>query len=152
MRRSLTASLSVLGLVAGSLEVAAADLEWEVENPFRFYRVGGSFALHERAFGAVRGDAENPVPADIVLRTERRLNDPDCRDKTTPASCARTAGKHYWESRLGWAAKTSSGVCYDSERRPRGYLTQCERKYSWGSAKEDYVLPEAHTVTVRLAA
>ena len=152
MRRSLTASLSVLGLVAGSLEVAAADLEWEVENPFRFYRVGGSFGLHERAFGAVRGDAESPVPADIVLRTERRLNDPDCRDKTTPASCARTAGKQYWESRLGWAAKTSASVCYDSERRPRGYLTQCERKYSWGSAREDYVLPEAHTVTVRLAA
>ena len=103
MRRSLTASLSVLGLVAGALEVAAADLEWEVENPFRFYRVGSSFALHERAFGAVRGDAESPVPADIVLRTERRLNDPDCRDKTTPASCARTAGRNYWES--GWAGR-----------------------------------------------
>ena len=27
----------------------------------------------------------------------------------------------------------------------------CERKYSWGSAKEDYVLPEAHTVAIRIA-
>ena len=27
----------------------------------------------------------------------------------------------------------------------------CERKYSWGSAKEDYILPDAHTVTVALS-
>jgi hypothetical protein len=27
----------------------------------------------------------------------------------------------------------------------------CERKYSWGSAKEDYVLPDAHTVIVEIA-
>ena len=27
----------------------------------------------------------------------------------------------------------------------------CERKYSWGTAKEDYVLPEAHTVAIRIA-
>jgi hypothetical protein len=152
MRRPLTASLSVLGLVAGLQQVGAADLEWEVENPFRFYRVGSSFAVHEKAFSAVRGDPESPIPADIVLRTERRLNDPDCRDKTTPVTCAKTAGRNFWEARLGWAAKTSASVCYDSERRPRGYMGQCERKYSWGSSREDFILPEAHTVVVRLAA
>ena len=27
----------------------------------------------------------------------------------------------------------------------------CERKYSWGTAKEDYVLPDAHTVAIRIA-
>src|SRR5215208_4485118 len=129
-----------------------ADLEWEVESPFRFYKVGSSFALHEKAFSAVRGDAEGPVPADIVLRTERRLNDPDCKDRTTPASCGNTAGRGYEQSRLGWAAKTHATLCYDSERRPRGYMPQCERRYSWGAAKEDFVLPEAHTVTVRLGA
>ena len=42
-------------------------------------------------------------------------------------------------------------MCYDSEKRPRGYMAQCERKYSWGSAREDFVLPDAHTVTVKLA-
>jgi hypothetical protein len=152
MRLPLTAIVSVLGLVAGLEQACAADLEWEVESPFRFYKVGSSFTLHEKAFAAVRGDAESPVSADIVLRTERRLNDPDCRDRTTPAACGNTAGRGYEQSRLGWAAKTNSTLCYDSERRPRGYLTQCERKYSWGAAKEDFVLPEAHTVTVWLAA
>ena len=34
---------------------------------------------------------------------------------------------------------------------PHRYLTTCDRKYSWGTAKEDYVLPEAHTVAVRIA-
>jgi hypothetical protein len=94
MRQSLTAVLSVLGLVVGFAPAQAADLEWEVENPFRFYKVGSSFALHEKAFDAVRGAAESPIPADIVWRTERRLNDPDCKDKSTPAACARTAGRN----------------------------------------------------------
>jgi len=152
MRHKLIAILSVAGAMAGFEQVLAADLEWEVDNPFRFYKVGSSFVLHERAFAAVRGDAESPIPADIVLRTERRLNDPDCRDKTTPLSCANTAGKGYAQSRLGWAAKTHDSLCYDSVRRPRGYMAQCERKYGWGSAKEDFILPEAHTVVVRLAA
>src|SRR5436305_3826773 len=152
MRHSLVAVLSVIGAMASIEQALAADIEWEVDSPFRFYKVGNSFALHERAFAAVRGDAESPIPADIVLRTERRLNDPDCRDKTTPLSCGNTAGKHYGESRLGWAAKTHETLCYDSVRRPRGYMVQCDRKYGWGSAKEDFVLPEAHTVVVRLAA
>jgi hypothetical protein len=148
MRLSLAVASAV---IAGLAHVQAADLEWEVENPFRFYRVGSSFVLHEQAFDAVRGERDSPIPADIVLRTERRLNDPDCRDKSTPDACAKTARKNYQQSRLGWAARTNSAVCYDAERRPRGYLAQCERKYSWGTAKENFVLPEAHTVNVKLA-
>ena len=42
-------------------------------------------------------------------------------------------------------------TCYESNARPRRYASICERKYSWGTAKEDYVLPEAHTVAVRIA-
>src|SRR5215470_4344223 len=151
MRQPLLALVSALGVISGLQQAGAADLEWEVDNPFRFYKVGSSFALHEKAFSAVRGNPESPIPVDIVWRTERRLNDPDCRDKTTPVTCGATAGKGYEQSRLGWAAKTQPTLCYDSERRPRGYMVQCERKYSWGSAKEDFILPEAHTVIVRLA-
>jgi hypothetical protein len=151
MRRPLIAILSAFGAMAGFQQVLAADIEWEVDSPFRFYKLGSSFALHEKAFTAVRGDPDSPVPADIVLRTERRLNDPDCRDKTTPLSCANTAGKGYNLTRLGWAARTQPTLCYDSVRRPRGYMVQCDRKYGWGSAKEDFILPEAHTVVLRLA-
>jgi hypothetical protein len=129
----------------------AADLIWEVENPFRFFKPTKSFALHEAAFNAVRGDPASPLPADIVWRTERRLNDPDCKDVTNPDRCAATAGKRYQQSRLGWAAQTVGETCYESNGRPRRYSPTCERKYSWGSAKEDYVLPEAHTVAIHIA-
>src|SRR5262249_3135497 len=152
MRQPLLALVSALGVISGLQQAGAADLEWEVDNPFRFYKVGSSFALHEKAFSAVRGNPESPIPVDIVWRTERRLNDPDCRDKTTPVTCGATAGRGYEPSRLGWAAKTQPTLCYDSERRPRGYMVQCEGKYSWGAAKEDFILPDAHTVVIRIGA
>jgi len=31
-------------------------------------------------------------------------------------------------------------------------MTVCDRQYSWGTAKEDYILPDAHTVDVTLSA
>ncbi len=136
-------------LAAGSSH--AADLIWEVENPFRFFKASRSFALHEAAFSAVRSDPSGPLPADIIWRTERALNDPDCKDASTPDRCAATAGKRYQQSRLGWAAQTLGETCYESHARPRRYASMCERKYSWGTAKEDYVLPEAHTVVIRIA-
>ncbi|MGZ3308822.1 MAG: hypothetical protein ACXU8R_09905 [Xanthobacteraceae bacterium] len=42
-------------------------------------------------------------------------------------------------------------TCYESNGHPRRYAVVCERKYSWGAAREDYVLPEAHTVAIRIA-
>jgi len=153
MRLKLVATLaSIAGLLGGIAPAHAADLEWEVDNPFRFYKVDSSFALHEKAFAEVRGDPNGPLPADIVWRIERRLNDPDCKDPTSPVSCAATKRAHYEQSRLGWAAKTLPTACYDNVGRPRRYPAQCDRKYSWGTAKEDYVLPEAHTVRVSLSA
>ncbi|HML14484.1 MAG TPA: hypothetical protein VK456_14345 [Xanthobacteraceae bacterium] len=142
---------SLSGLFGGFGLAHAADIEWEVDNPFRFYKVDSSFALHEKAFAEVRGDPNGPIPADVIWRIERRLNDPDCKDATTPATCAATKRAHYEESRLGWAAKTLITACYDNIGRPRRYPVQCDRKYSWGTAKEDYILPDAHTVHVWLA-
>src|SRR5437879_5351946 len=110
-----------------------------------------SFALHEAAFNSVRGNPRGPLPADIIWRVERKLNDPDCKDASTPDRCAATAGPRYQQSRLGWAAQTLGDTCYESNGKPRRYSPVCERKYSWGTAKEDYVLPEAHTVQIQIA-
>jgi hypothetical protein len=123
----------------------ASDIVWEVQNPFRFFKKPAAFAMHEKAFDAVRGKADSPLPGNIVWRTERRLNDPDCADKATPARCEATARKGFERSRLGWAAHTLDMVCYERHSRPFRYPTVCERQYSWGKAKEDYVLPDAHT-------
>ncbi len=130
----------------------ASDLVWQVESPFRLFKNGSAFALHENAYKQVRGASDAAIPADIVWKTERRLNDPDCKDRSSPGACAATAGKRYEQSRLGWAAQTLPGVCYETNGSPRRYSVMCDRKYSWGTAKEDYVLPQAHTVTIALSA
>jgi hypothetical protein len=152
-RNALTAGVGLVAALATftSGSVKAADLVWQVENPFRFFKSTQEFATQEAAFHAVRGDPTGPIPADIIWRVERRLNDPDCKDASNPDKCADTAGKRYVQSRLGWAAQTIGNTCYDTDGRPRRYLPVCERKYSWGSAKEDYVLPEAHTVQIGIA-
>jgi hypothetical protein len=61
----------------------------------------------------VRGNPSHPLPPDIIWRTERALNDPDCKDDSTPDRCAATAGKRYQQSRLGWAAQTLADTCYE---------------------------------------
>ena len=129
----------------------ASDLVWEVQNPFRFFKKPAAFALHEKAFEAARGNGDSALPANIVWRTERRLNDPDCADKSSPARCQATARKGFERSRLGWAAQTLDMVCYEHNSRPFRYPVVCDRQYSWGTAKEDYILPDAHTVDVSLS-
>jgi len=107
MRRQARATawaVSLFASLAASSSLAvnsshAADLIWEVESPFRFFKPTRSFALHEAAFNAARGDPASPLPADIIWRTERQLNDPDCKDASTPDRCAATAGKRYQQSR-----------------------------------------------------
>ena len=120
MRRHARATawaLSLFAALAASTS-QAADLIWEVESPFRFFKPTRAFALHEAAFNAVRGDPSQPLPPDIIWRTERALNDPDCQDASTPDRCAATAGKRYQQSRLGWAAQTLDETCYESNGVP----------------------------------
>jgi len=141
---TLMVSMQVFGIKAGH----AADLVWEVENPYRFFKRTASFEVQEKAFNAVRGSPGQPLPANILWKVERRLNDPDCRDPSTPDNCLATARPGFERSRLGWAAQTVDLNCYDRNARPRRYTVVCDRQYSWGTAKEDYILPEAHTVVI----
>jgi hypothetical protein len=154
MRRLATTTWLVSVSLTTALQLSAAsasDLVWEVQNPFRFFKKPAAFALHEKAYEAVRGKADTPLPANIVWRTERRLNDPDCGDKSSPGRCYDTKRAGYERSRLGWAAQTLESTCYDHHSRPFRYMSVCDRQYSWGTAKEDYILPDAHTVDVMLA-
>jgi lysophospholipase L1-like esterase len=151
--RRLAAATTILSIsILVPVTAFASDIVWEVQSPFRFFKKTAAFTLHEKAFEAVRGKADTALPGNIVWRTERRLNDPDCADKSTPARCLATARKGYDRSRLGWASQTLDSVCYERNSRPFRYPAVCERQYSWGSAKEDYILPDAHTVDVTLSA
>src|SRR5262245_4646012 len=131
----------------------AADLVWRVDNPFRFYRNDKSFALHEAAFKAVHPDPSAPVPADIIQRIERYLNDPHCSDPSTPLRCQQTIikGEHrkFAERQVGWASATIDDVCYERNRHPRQMLANCVREGRPRS--ENYVLPTGHSVSIALA-
>jgi lysophospholipase L1-like esterase len=154
MRHATLATTSLVVALSTGFGIApskSADLVWQVENPFRFFKRSASFEAQEKAFAAVRGDANAPLPDKIIWKTERRLNDPDCKDATSPTACAGTARARYETSRQGWAAQTLDFTCFDRNARPRRYMTTCDRQYSWGTAKEDYVLPDAHTVIVSIA-
>src|SRR4029077_2782029 len=107
-RYALATTVGLVSLFSAlhASSATAQDLIWQVENPFRFFKSTRSFALHEAAYNAVRGNPTTPAPADIIWRTERKLNDPDCRDAATPDRCAATAGPRYQQSRIGWAAQT----------------------------------------------
>lgn len=151
--RALVAGLLFVAgwLVLGISASRAADLLWQVENPYRFFKRSSSFEAQEKAFDAVRGAPGDALPDNILWRLERRLNDPDCKDRSSPGACLRTAGAHFEQSRLGWAAQTLDLTCYDRDARPRRYSATCVRQYSWGTAKEDYILPDAHTVVMQMA-
>jgi len=150
-RNALGTSVIFAGVLSGfcATSAAAQDLIWQVENPFRFFKGTRSFAIHEAAYNAVRGSGA--IPSDIIWRTERKLNDPDCRDTSSPDRCADTAGPRYQQSRQGWASQTVNDTCYEVNGRPRRYPTSCDRRYTWGTTKEDYVVPEAHTVVIQIA-
>lgn len=155
MRRIvLTAGAACGAVLAMLLPATAADLEWEVKNPFRLYKHESAFDLHAHAYAAVRGQPGEPVPADIVARMEKHLNTPDCRDPTTPGTCAATLRnpQRFRISRLGWAARTLASLCYDADARPRRYPSACARSYGRRTVREDYVLPDAHVVSIGLAA
>src|ERR1700731_3816309 len=95
---SLGVVLSV-GLTATPSQ--SADLQWKVENPFRFFKRSTSFEMYEKAFDAARGDVALPLPEKVIWKTERHLNDPDCKDSSGPNACASTARKNYESSRQG---------------------------------------------------
>ncbi len=66
---TLIVSMQVFGIKASH----AADLVWEVENPYRFFKRTASFDVQEKAFNAVRGAPGQPLPTNILWKVERRL-------------------------------------------------------------------------------
>jgi len=147
-RNALSTSLWLVAIATtfASGTVQAADLIWQVE-----IRSGSSNPpIHSPPrrprSTRVRGAPTGPLPADIIWRVERRLNDPDCKDASTPDRCAETAGPRYAQSRLGWAAQTLGDTCYESDGRPRRYRRSASANIPGARPRKTTFLPDAHTV------
>ena len=153
MRRNALATTVGLVSLFSALHASSAtaqDLIWQVENPFRFFKATRSFALHEAAStrcAAIR----RRCPTDIVWRTERKLNDPDCKDSSHPTSAPRPPASATSEpARLGGADPQRHLL---REQRPAAPLSRrsASANIRGARAKEDYVLPDAHTVAIQIA-
>jgi hypothetical protein len=74
MRRQARSTAWAVSLFAclAATSSQAADLIWEVESPFRFFKASRSFALHEAAFNAARGDPSAPLPGRYRLADRTR--------------------------------------------------------------------------------
>ncbi|MCO5088900.1 MAG: hypothetical protein M9883_18790 [Methylobacteriaceae bacterium] len=146
--------LAALALLASFDVASAADIEWSVANPFRFYRKESALAGHIKAYDAIVAGNGGVTPADIVERIERRLNDPDCTNKSSYTACAASAGANYERQRMGWAARSVGldETCYG----PVGvggryeYRAACSRETGAGFRSEDYINPKSHAVRARL--
>lgn len=148
-----TVFLVMLGIGAEIPATVAqtTDIEWEVQNPFRFYKHSKSFQLHEKAYKAVRGAPESPPPGNIVQLIERCLNDPTSVDFPVAAACVELSRNlSAEEKRKGWAARTFGDVFYD--RKNRKYPTECTREQNSGMVEEDYILPRSHAIEIGLSA
>ena len=97
----------------------SADLIWQVENPFRFFKSTRSFAYQEAAFNAVRGTG--PLPADIIWRTERRAQRSRLQGLVLARSLRRDRGQALSAEppRLGGA--DAQRHCYEVNGKPRRY-------------------------------
>ena len=126
-------------LAAGSGQ--AADLIWQVENPFRFFKSTRSFALHEAAYTAVRGDPRRRCRRDIIWRTERRLNDPDCKDPRRPTSAPRPPASAISRAGSAGRRRRCRRHLLRQQRTAAPLFAVCERKYSWGTARKTTCCP-----------
>lgn len=144
--------LIALSLISATPAVAA-EIEWRVLNPFRFYKHEADFERHRTAYEAVRNAGP---PGSVIQRIERFLNAPDCKDSSSIESCFATAGKDYAERRLGWAAavlerekpkENPQPFCYSKREHHR----KCVRSYSFDpTVTEDYIVPASHAVSAEL--
>ncbi len=153
MRQALVATAWAVSLFA-SLAVGssqAADLIWEVENPFRFFKPTRSFACTRprstrcaamrrrrcRPTSSGAPSAASTIPTARMPRTRTSARRP-------PASAMSKAGSAGRRRPSARPATTATAV--------RGATRRCASANIRGArAKEDYVLPEAHTVAIRIA-
>ena len=108
-----TASCLAIYAALSIAPVQAADLIWEVESPFRLFKPTASFESQEHAFKQVRGEPRAPCRTIWSGGSSAGSTIPTARTSPRPSACAATAGKHYQQSRLGWAAQTLPAVCYE---------------------------------------
>jgi len=137
----------LIGTLFGTV-AKANEIEWEVYNPFRFYKKHEHFQRHYDAYLAVLKENGGKIPDDIVLRIERKLNAPGCTDSSSPEKCYTSRTSDYADKKLGWAAKSFSPgeTCYGEDKLI--YKIDCMRYFGANHRSDDLIEPEKHYVSI----
>lgn len=122
--RSRVAFFAAFGVfIFGGLETAlGANIEWSVENRFRFYKSADVFKTYAKAAMEIHRNPANR--SSWIQKTERSLQDADIAKNKFNAK--------------GWAAASLDQTCWD---RTSWSYTNCGKE-------RDYVLPKSHDVVL----
>ena len=123
----------------------SADLIWQVENPFRFFKSTRSFAMQEAAFNAVRGD--RPAAGRHHLAHRAQAQRSRLQGLVLARSLRRDRGQALSAepARLGGADASTTTATRSTASRA-AIRPAATANIRGASAKEDYILPDAHTV------
>lgn len=141
---------SFLSLAWGCAAFAAPQIDWRVKQPFRFFTESRDFDMHREALADVLAANGGDVPADIVSKLERTINDPRWlkewyRGNTGLYTDPEKSGR----PERGWAHHINrrSATCWDWRKQ---WHSDCSSDTFGVTTRTDYVRPQRHTVEFRL--
>ncbi|OCW55616.1 hypothetical protein [Hoeflea olei] len=149
-----------------ALPALAADITWSVDQPFRFLRFASDHLVHELAFADASktpGFRKHRVSAmEARLNSQAWWTTPPVNGGATPKAAVealRAAEGRLpdrFDIRLGWAsllrnhdqAQMSDATCWNVNRQD---FMNCRSDVGGITARNGYIVPEHHFVTVRIS-
>lgn len=137
-------------LLSGMAASAAPQIDWTVKHPFRFFTNTVDFDMQREALAAVLAAHGGAMPATVVSELERKLNDPNwlrqwySRDADLYAN-PRSSGR----PERGWAHHLNrrKAFCWNANDQ---WHSSCPVDRFEPGRRTDYVMPQGHTVAVKL--
>lgn len=141
----------LLAWLASSVAASASpSIDWRVQHPFRFFTDTTDFDMQREALADVLAAHGGTAPATVVSDLERVLNDPRwLREwyKTDAAlySNPRASGR----PERGWAHHINrrKAFCWNANSQ---WHSSCTVDRFGEGLRTDYVMPQGHTVEVKL--
>lgn len=135
-------------LLLAILDARAAEIDWRVRHPFRFFSEAVDFNMQREAMASVL--AAGGATADPVSRLERLVNDPRWLREWYRADAGRYPDpKGAGRAERGWAHHINRrrATCWDARQQ---WHSSCDVDAFGGRQRTDYVLPRAHGVIFSL--
>jgi len=148
-------SAAVLCVAVGQTASAAPAIQWQVDNPFRFFQYQSDFESQRWAYNELSDANKQNNPASTI---ERKLNDPRWWSQTGADGMTHLQklnvlrqpehrSSFAFEPRLGWASllrEDTNDTCWNATTQ---LYRDCESSTINVSQQSSYLDPVAHRVT-----